>query len=98
MKNRVWLGVTAAAVLSFSLSAIATGGLTVINSDHTAYTLILEDAQEKSWEVTIEAGATLTDICSDCYVAIKGHEDYEYAGSATVMHISDGKLVVEGQE
>ena len=98
MKNRVWLGVTAAAVLSFSLSAIASSGLTVINSDQMAYTLILEDAQEKSWEVQIGAGATLADICSDCYVAIKGQDEYEYAGSATVMHISDGKLVVESQE
>ncbi len=98
MINRTWLGVTVAAVLSFSIPAFGAGGLSITNTDSTAYMLILEDAEEKSWEVEIAAGATMTDLCSDCYVAIKGQEDYQYAEGDTQMRIVDGKLVMSGQE
>ncbi|WP_020400666.1 hypothetical protein [Kordiimonas gwangyangensis] len=91
MTIRAWLSVTAAAVLS--VAALAAGGLTIVNDDDTAYTLILEDADEKTWEVSIEPHATLSDICSDCYVAIKGQENFIYADEATQLRISGGQLV-----
>ncbi|TNE62651.1 MAG: hypothetical protein EP335_11710 [Alphaproteobacteria bacterium] len=91
-----WLAATALAALSWA--AAAAGGLTVINNDATAYVLVVEDSQEKSWEVSVEPGATVSGICTDCYVAIKGQDDFEYADANTVLHIVEGKLVMEGQE
>ncbi|MCJ9429370.1 hypothetical protein [Kordiimonas marina] len=96
MKLTKWLG--ALTLVALSWSAHADGGLTVINADSKAYVLVVEDSQEKTWEVQVDASATVSNICSNCYVSIKGQEDFEYADATTVIRIVEGKLQVQGQE
>jgi hypothetical protein len=83
-----------ALVSAFALSPAAlAAGATVTNMDQTDHILILEDAEENTTEVTIAPGSTLRDMCNECFIYIKGSEDFEYIEGSTVFAIQGGRLV-----
>ena len=88
------------ATLFFGVAAYASSGTTVVNRDTTDHILLIEDEEENITEMVIAAGQTLTDLCqTECYIYLKGSEDFEYAdGTPVVFAIINGRLMIDDNQ
>lgn len=82
--------------LSFlGTGAFAASGATVTNMDTKPHILVIELEDESTKELTIGAGATLQNVCGECYLGLKGSDDVEYVDMAMTFTIKDGQLIYQ---